>query len=99
MSKPKGPGLRALIAGEFRRIADRLDRPGAPKATHVSFTFEERTGIVFRSDGRGCRVWYYGDAEYERAHSEAGRIPVPGGTAEVWLPVSRDSWIALGKQP
>ena len=82
--KTKGLGLRALIADELRRIADRIDRPGAPKATHLSFTFEERTGIAIRDDGRGCRLWYLNDAEHERAHDEAG--PVAGGNATVWLP-------------
>jgi hypothetical protein len=48
----------------------------------ASFTFEERTGIVFRDDGRGCRLWYY--ADYERAHDEAG--PTASGSTEVWLP-------------
>lgn len=84
MSKPKGLGLRAFIADELRRIADRLDRPGAPKATHVSFTFEEHVGIVFRDDGRGCRLWYLGDADYERAHDQAG--PALGANSTMWLP-------------
>jgi hypothetical protein len=77
-------GLRALIAYQMRKYADRLDRPGAPKATHVRFTFEERIGIVFRDDGRGCRLWYLGDQEYERAHTEAGPVVVANSTA--WLP-------------
>lgn len=55
----------------MRRYADRLDRAGAPKATHWSFTFERGRGLVFREDGRGCRVWHYGDSDYERAHTEA----------------------------
>ncbi|HMG64214.1 MAG TPA: hypothetical protein VK599_14805 [Streptosporangiaceae bacterium] len=50
----------------------------------MTFTIEERTGIVVRDDGRGCRLWYLGDADYERAHDEAG--PVASGNAEVWLP-------------
>lgn len=80
--KPRG--LRARIAGVLRRTADRLDHPGAPKGLHVSFTFEPGAGIVFRDDGRGCRLWYYGDAEYDRAHDEAG--PLQGSHWTVWLP-------------
>lgn len=57
--------------GLLRRIADRLDDRGAPKAMGWSFTFEQGEGIRFRDDGRGCRLWYCGDAEYERAHTEA----------------------------
>lgn len=75
---------RGRIADRLRFWADRLDRPGAPKATHVRFTFEDRIGIVFRDDGRGCRLWYYGDQDYERAHTEAG--PVTGATATAWMP-------------
>jgi hypothetical protein len=76
--------IRAFIGRRLRYAADRIDRAGAPKASHVTFTFEERTGIVFRDDGRGCRVWYLGDADYEKAHDEAG--PAASGNADVWLP-------------
>ena len=37
-----------------------------------SFTFEEGQGIVFREDGLECPLAYLGDADYARAHSEAG---------------------------
>lgn len=84
---PKGLGLRAFIAGRLRFWADRLGRPGAPKAMSVRFTFEERVGIVFRDDGRGCPLWYYGDQDYERAHDEAG--PVLGVNSTAWLPQRR----------
>lgn len=89
-------GLLARVAGELRRIADRIDRPGAPKATHLSFTFEERTGIAIRDDGRGCRLWYLNDAEHERAHAEAG--PVDGRNATVWLPQRAAKGTALTSQ-
>lgn len=82
MSKPKG--LRARIARRLRYAADRIDRRGAPKATSMTFTFEERTGVVVRDDGRGCRLWYLGDDSYEKAHDEAGAAA--SGTAQVWLP-------------
>ena len=99
VSKPKGLGLRALLVGGLRRIADRIDYPGAPKAIHVSFTFEDRIGIVFRDDGHGCRLWYYGDTEYERAHTEAG--PVLDANSTVWLPrhpvTIPGEWTYLGK--
>ena len=68
------PGLSAL-AGLLRRIADRIDRHGAPKGTHLSFTFERGTGVVVRKDGRGCPLWYYGDDDYERAYDES-EVPV-----------------------
>lgn len=77
-------GFRARIARRLRYAADRIDPRGAPRAMSAWFTFEERTGIVFRGDGRGCRLWYLGYADYERAHDEAG--PVACGSAEVWLP-------------
>lgn len=76
--------FRGRIADVLRKYADRIDPAGAPKAMHVRFTFEDRVGIVFRDDGRGCRLWYYGDADYERAHTEAG--PVAGANSTAWLP-------------
>jgi hypothetical protein len=65
------------IARWLRRLADRIDRGGAPKLTHWSFTFEEGEGIRFREDGRGCPVAYLGDDDYGRAHTEAGPVPFP----------------------
>lgn len=59
------------VARWMRRIADRIDHRGAPKALGWSFTFEDKQGIRFRDDGRGCRLWYLGDDDYTRAHSEA----------------------------
>lgn len=63
--------MKAWIANKFRRLADRIDYAGAPKAMHWSFTFENREGIRFREDGKGCRLWYLNDAEYRKAHTEA----------------------------
>ena len=59
------------IARTLRRTADRLDDAGAPKGISWSFTFERHQGIVFREDGRGCPLWYLGDEDYARAHTEA----------------------------
>lgn len=75
--------LRARIARRLRYAADRLDPHGAPRAMSVRFTFEERVGIVFRQDNRGCLLWYLGDADYERAHSEAGPVDA---NQTAWLP-------------
>lgn len=66
----------------LRRLADRIDHAGAPKLTHWSFTFELGRGLVFRDDGKGCRVAYLGDDEYDRAHQESDtmsaiRWPLP----------------------
>lgn len=58
--------------GLLRRVADRLDPAGAPRAMGFSFTFERGEGIRFRDDRRGCPIWYLGDDDYERAHDEAG---------------------------
>lgn len=80
-----GPVLErwfARLAAYYRRLADRIDHQGAPKLSHLTFTFEDGVGIVFRDDGHGCRLAWLGDGEYERAHEEAGR-PQPG---TVWLP-------------
>jgi hypothetical protein len=63
-------GIRARAGWWLRRLADRIDYPGAPKAIGASFTFEA-SGRRFRNDGKGCPLWYLGDADYERAHTEA----------------------------
>lgn len=42
-----------------------------PKLLGWSFTFEKYQGIVFNQDRRGCRLMYFNDAEYEKAHDEA----------------------------
>lgn len=63
--------MKHWIAKRLRRLADRIDHAGAPKAISWSFTFEPGHGTVFNQEGRGCRLWYLGDAEYDRAHDEA----------------------------
>jgi hypothetical protein len=63
--------MRRRLAWWLRCWADRLDRPGAPKITHWTFTFERGKGLVFREDGKGCQVAYLGDDEYEKAHTES----------------------------
>lgn len=62
------------LASQLRKYADRIDHAGAPKLTHLTFTFEDYRGMVIREDGRGCRIAYLGDEEYRKAHSEAGDI-------------------------
>lgn len=59
------------IARRLRFLADRIDPAGAPRAISHWFTFEHNEGIRFREDGKGCRLWYLGEADYERAHAEA----------------------------
>ena len=67
-------GMTKWLAKRLRLIADRIDYAGAPKAMSWSFTFEDGEGIRFRQDGRGCRLWYLSDRDYERAHSESGPL-------------------------
>jgi hypothetical protein len=59
----------------LRNLADRIDYEGAPRLTHWTWTFELREGVRFREDGRGCRVAYLGDGEYEKAHAQADNPP------------------------
>lgn len=63
--------LAAWIAYKLRIWADRIDQHGAPRRMSYRFTFEKGKGIVFRSDGRGCPLWYYGRDDYELAHTQA----------------------------
>jgi len=62
---------RTTLAEWLRRLTDRIDYHGAPKAIGWSFTYEDRKGMVFREDRKGCPLWYYGDDDYKRAHTEA----------------------------
>lgn len=48
-----------------------MDWYGAPKSIHWTFTIEKDVGVRFREDARGCRLAYLGNAEYEKAHTEA----------------------------
>lgn len=72
---------RRTLGRWLRRLADRIDRHGAPKATGLSFTFEpgigrvihHGNGVPIRPRATGCTLWYLGDDEYERAHTDAGK--------------------------
>lgn len=64
--------MRARLGAWLRKWADRLDDAGAPKRTSYSFTFENSsTGVLLRHDQRGCPLYYVGEADYGRAHTEA----------------------------
>ena len=67
--------LRKRIGWRLRCIADRIDPDHAPRGLGYSFTFELREGIRFRQDGKGCPLWYLGEADYERAHLESDTQP------------------------
>lgn len=55
----------------LRRLADQVDADGAPQLTIWSFTLEPGRGVVFRSDGRGCPIWWIRRELFDLAHSEA----------------------------
>lgn len=70
--------VRLWLARRLRFAADRIDHAGAPKrCSQLSFTFERGRGLVVhdRHGGSGpqigCPLWYYGDADYQRAHAES----------------------------
>jgi hypothetical protein len=63
--------FKKRLAQRMRFLADRIDPEGAPRAIGWSFTFERGKGIDFHNDRRGCRLWYYGQDDYERAHTES----------------------------
>lgn len=64
--------LRKSVARRLRILADRI-HPDSSIAvmTSYSFTFEQGIGLVFRTDQRGCPLYYPRD-QYDRAHEEAG---------------------------
>ncbi|WP_141216690.1 MULTISPECIES: hypothetical protein [Nocardiaceae] len=56
-----------------------------------SFTFEPHVGVVFRDDGRGCPVAYFGSETYDRAHTEAGPVALDRiHSTKVWVPATAD---------
>ena len=67
--------MKTAIAAWLRRTASRLDPDNAPTPTGYSYTHERRgprdTHLVWRDDGRGCPVWYIGDADLNRSFTEA----------------------------
>lgn len=73
------------FAGLLRRTADRISPESCPRNIHWSFTFEHEEGVRFREDGKGCPLWYLGEGDYERAHTEADtahmRVDWRAGTA------------------
>lgn len=53
----------------LRRIADRVDWWGAPRAPSMSFTIEQGKGVVFHQDRTsGCPLWFHGYGDYEKAY-------------------------------
>lgn len=78
--------MRAWVGRLLRGVANRVDDAGAPKVTHLSFTFEPFEGIRFRDDRRGCPVAYLGESDFARAHDEAGPL---GPQSEQAVDVSR----------
>lgn len=68
-------GIRERIGWRLRRIADRIDPANTPRGIGYSFTFELNEGIRFRTDGKGCPLWYLSDADRDRAHLESDTRP------------------------
>lgn len=62
------------FAYKARRWLDRIDRAHAPKAMGWWWTFE-KGGIQFNEEGRGSRVWYLDDDEYQKAWDESKTNP------------------------
>lgn len=74
--------MRSWVGGLLRHWADRIDHAGTPKCFGMTFTFERGRGIVLHgepgvtsTDRKGCSLWYLGDAEYEKAWTEADDRP------------------------
>lgn len=69
--------MRRRLGSWLRRFADRIDRPGAPKRTGLTFGYVEHVGLVVEWDGPGCPLWYLQDDDYELAHAPGvGGVPV-----------------------
>ncbi|WP_068059180.1 hypothetical protein [Nocardia xishanensis] len=62
---------KAALAKRMRFWADRIDPAGAPRYMGYSYTIEPGKGVVFHKNGRGCKLWYLGNVDHERAYSES----------------------------
>lgn len=76
MLNPTVARLRQAVAQWLRFRADEIDPDGAPRLMSTcTFTFEVNEGIRFREDGRGCRLWYMGRSDYDKAFTESDTRP------------------------
>lgn len=76
------------IARRLHFLADRICPEYAFRCmSGWAFTFEQRKGITFNEDGRGCKLWYHGP-DYEKAHTEAQPDPYRWDR----VPVRTDWW-------
>jgi len=70
-----GEQVRARVGRLLRRWADRIDPDNAPQPTGYTYTHERHTPtdtrIKWRDDGRGCPVYYIGEADLTRSFTEA----------------------------
>lgn len=93
----RGPGFRGWLGWTLRKYADRYDPDFAPRGTHWSFTFERGAGMKFRDDGRGCKVWYIGNPNYQRAHDEADNPVCAPARADIRFDMRADASRFLDK--
>lgn len=83
-----GAPVRRRLAWRLRCWADRIDRAGAVRVTSMTLTLEKGEGWRLREDGRGMKVCYLGEAEYDKAHTEADDPPyrIDWTTMKVYAP-------------
>jgi hypothetical protein len=95
--------VRSKLGDWLRRLAELIDRPGTPKATHLSFTFEDGIGMVVHSgpitsgpNRLGCQLWYLNDDDYRHAFADSGkRTTVHVSTPVRDHPAERDRLVGL----
>jgi len=52
-------------------VTGRQRRHGIAVGAQAALQDGAHIRIVFHDGRKGCPLWYYGDADYERAHTEA----------------------------
>lgn len=65
--------MKRRLARWLRRTADRIHPASGPQRLVASFTIEPCRGITFwgpELPRPGCPLWFYGDEDYQRAHTE-----------------------------
>lgn len=64
--------MRRWIARRLHFLADRLAPEDAYRSTGMTFEFVRNVGIEVNHEGHGCRLWYHGQDDYQKAF-ERGR--------------------------
>ncbi len=91
--------INTWIGQMLRRLADRIDHAGAPKAIGWSAQIIPGRGMTFRHDLEGCPLWYLGNEDARRmwpVNHPSTSAPAPRLKAEPRSIFPAGSYVWLG---